>query len=210
MGTEATLVLDPADAAQRRTLRQVLVLNAGLAGGLLVGGLVADSSGLIANALDNSSDAAAYAVSFAAVTRAQEWKSGAAAFTGVMLLVLALGIAGDALRRFFTGSEPLGPVMIVMALVAAAINAWCIHLLRSQRRADVNLRAAWTMSINDFISNFGIIVAGALVLVFGHNWPDLAVAVAIALVAAYGGVKTLRDAALSRREANSHSGHSHD
>lgn len=212
MGTDHHLPLDTGDAAQRRTLLQIFLLNAGLAAALLAGGLAADSSGLLANALDNTSDAVAYALSFVSVARAQPWKARAAAVTGVMLLVLAAGVTADSVRRFLTGSEPLGLVMIAMAFIAAAINALCIKLLRRHQRADVNLRAAWTMSINDFISNFGIVIAGALVLLLGRNWPDLAAGIAIAAVASYGGVMTLRDAFRNRSEGtdNARAGHSHD
>lgn len=194
MSADHELNIDPADAAQRRVLLQILLLNAGLSAGLFTGGLLADSSGLIANALDNASDAIAYLISYLAVTRSQRWKSSAAAFTGVMLLVLAVGVVLDGVRRFITGSEPLGMVMVILAFVAIAINALSIKLLRTHRREDVNLRAAWTMSINDFVSNFGIIIAGGLVTLLGRNWPDLAVAFGIAAIATYGGIKTLRDA----------------
>lgn len=194
MSDDNELKIDPADASQRRVLLQILLLNAGLSAALFAGGLIADSSGLIANALDNASDAMAYLVSYFAVTRSQRWKSSAAAFTGVMLLVLAVGVVLDGVRRFISGSEPLGMVMVVLAVVAIAINALSIKLLRTHRREDVNLRAAWTMSINDFVSNFGIIIAGGLVTLLGRNWPDLAVAFGIAAIATYGGIKTLRDA----------------
>lgn len=194
MSADHELKIDSADAAQRRVLLQILLLNAGLSAGLLTGGLLADSSGLIANALDNASDAMAYLVSYLAVTRSQRWKSSAAAFTGVMLLVLAVGVVLDGVRRFISGSEPLVMVMVALAGVAIAINALSIKLLRTHRREDVNLRAAWTMSINDFVSNFGIIIAGGLVTLWGRNWPDLAVAFGIAAIATYGGIKTLRDA----------------
>ena len=50
------------------------------------------------------------------------------------------------------------------------------------------------MSVNDFASNFGILLAGLLVVLFNRNWPDLAVALLIAIVAIYGGIKTLADA----------------
>lgn len=210
MTTENETALDPTDAAQRKVLLWILLLNAGLAITLLVGGLASDSSSLIANSLDNFSDAGAYAVSFLAVTRGSRWKSGAAAVTGVMLLLLAGGVLIDALRRFVSGSEPLGMSMLLLAITAAAINFLCIKLLRSHRREDVNLRAAWTMSINDFVSNLGIFIAGGLVLILGSNWPDLAVAMCIAAVAAYGGISTLRDASRSRRDGDSDSGRSHD
>ncbi len=110
-----------------------------------------------------------------------------------MLLVLAVGVTFDAWRRYVNGSDPLGPGMIVLALAATAINAWSLKLLRRFSNQDVNLRAAWTMSINDFVSNIGIFVAGGLVMVFGGNWPDLVVALLIAAIAIYGSFKTFRD-----------------
>lgn len=68
---------DARDAAQRRTLLGVLLLNVGLAAGLLVAGLWADSSALLANALDNGSDAV-YAISYFVVARSRRWKAVAA------------------------------------------------------------------------------------------------------------------------------------
>ncbi|MBA3894374.1 MAG: hypothetical protein H0X69_11885 [Gemmatimonadales bacterium] len=55
----------------------------------------------------------------------------------------------------------------------------------------MNLRAAWTFSINDFLSNLSIVVAGVLVHLLRRNWPDLVVRLAIAGVAAYGGIEIL-------------------
>ncbi|RRB96345.1 cation transporter, partial [Escherichia coli] len=46
----------------------------------------------------------------------------------------------------------------------------------------------------DFISNGGILIAGALVLWLGTNWPDLLVGLATALIAIKGGIEILRDA----------------
>ena len=50
------------------------------------------------------------------------------------------------------------------------------------------VRAAWTFSLNDFYSNAGILVAGALVLMLGSNWPDLVIGVVIAMIALKGGI----------------------
>ncbi|MBA3929225.1 Co/Zn/Cd efflux system component [Pseudoxanthomonas japonensis] len=189
------------NTAQRAALVKVLAVNAVLAIALFIAGQLADSSGLMANALDNLSDALTYAVSYFAVTRSQRWKAGAAGMTGIMLLILAIGVLADAWRRYVVGSDPVGPTMVVMAFVAVALNYWCIRILRSHRSADVNLRAAWTMSLNDFASNFGIVLAGVLVAWTGSRLPDLLVAGAIAAVAGYGGLKTLKDAYSSRRTA---------
>ena len=116
-----------------------------------------------------------------------------------MLLIFAVGVIFDAGRRFLTGSEPLGTAMMVMAVVAAAVNLLSLFLLKRLKGRDVNLRAATTFSFNDFISNGGILVGGALVLWTGQNWPDLIVGLGVAVIAIYGGVDILRDA---RQEAD--------
>ena len=88
-----------------------------------------------------------------------------------------------------------------LALVAGAINLWCLVLLRRLRSDDVNMKAAETFSFNDFISNGGILIAGVLVWWLGTNWPDLLVGVATALIAIKGGVEILKDARSEIREA---------
>lgn len=187
---------------QRRTLWIVLGLNVGLVAAFGIGGLLADSNALIANALDNASDSLVYILSLLALGRGEAWKHGAARVSGVMLLLFALAVIADAVRRFLTGSEPLGPTMIGMAVVGAAVNALCVWLL-NRAQGDVNVRAARTFSYNDFVSNAGIILAGGLVLWTGRAWPDLLVGVAVAAIAVKGGIDILRDVAREvREEAN--------
>lgn len=181
-------------ALERRTLWIVLLLNAAIAAGFFITGEMGDSSALIANGVDNLSDTAVYALSLVALSRGPVWKTRAATASGVMLLIFAIGILLDVGRRYLYGSEPIGPTMMVMSAIAAAVNYLCLRLLQRIRGPDVNLRAATTFSYNDFISNGGIIVAGALVMWLGRNWPDLVVGFATALIALKGGAEILRDA----------------
>lgn len=179
--------------AERRTLWIVLLLNLGLAVAFGIAGVLGDSSALIANGVDNLSDTAVYALSLVALTHGQTWKTRAATASGVMLLIFAGGILLDVGRRYLQGSEPIGPTMMVMAFVAAIVNYYCLRLLQKLKEPDVNLRAATTFSFNDFISNGGILIAGASVLWLGANWPDLVVGLATALIAIKGGIEILRD-----------------
>ncbi len=190
--SEADLDLSSQD--KRKTLWIVLALNVAIAAGFFATGALGDSSALIANGLDNSSDAVVYAISLIALGRPPKWKRGAARFSGIMLLIFAAGVLLDAGRRFLTGSDPIGMSMMIMALVAGAVNILSLVLLKRLKGKDVNLRAATTFSLNDFISNGGILVGGALVLWTGQNWPDLVVGAGVALIAIYGGIDILRDA----------------
>lgn len=186
--------MNAAASAQRSTLWIVLALNLALAAGLAVAGVTADSSALTANALDNASDAVVYGISLFAIGRAPIWKRHAARWSAVLLLVFGLGVAADALRRFLTGSEPIGVTMMVMAAIAALVNLICLFLLRRLKSDDVNLEAAETFSFNDFASNGGVLVAGALVLWLDQRWPDLIVGAAVAVIALKGSADIWRSA----------------
>lgn len=194
MTSDTAESIDVGTSQQRQILLAVLLLNVMLVVALMTAGIVADSSGLIANGLDNASDAVVYAISLFAVGRALRWKRAAAAVSGGLLLVFAVGVLVDALRRFVAGSDPVGAVMMLMALGAAAINLLSLWLLKQLRTKDVNLRAAVIFSVNDFVSNGGVLVAGALVAWTGQRWPDLLVGIAVAAIAAKGGVEILSDA----------------
>lgn len=187
-------IYDVTDAKQRQVLLIVLVLNLILVVSLLVTGLMADSSGLMANAIDNASDAAVYAISLFAVGRPIRFKRIAATLSGVLLLIIAIGILVDAVRRFLTGSEPIGTTMMLMAVVAAVINVICVKLLDRLGERDVNVRAAQTFSLNDFVANGGVLLAGILVLWTRQPWPDLLVTLGVVVIVAKGGFEILHDA----------------
>lgn len=191
------------EKSQRRRpiLWAVLLLNIAIAAAFFATGAFGDSSALIANGLDNTSDSLVYAISLLALSRSARWKHAAAMFSGTLLLIFAVGILIHAWRRYVGGSDPLGPLMIAMALIAAVVNLACIWLLRRVQDPDVNIRAANTFSINDFASNGGILLAGGLVWWIGSNWPDLVVGVAVAGIAAGGGIGILRDAHGEHRKA---------
>lgn len=52
----------------------------------------------------------------------------------VMLLIVAAGVVADVVRRFIAGPEPMGPVIMGMAIIAATVNVLCLRLLRSSNR----------------------------------------------------------------------------
>ncbi len=173
----------------------VLILNALLFVGLGAGGILADSSALLANAVDNGADSVVYLISFLAIGRALSWKKGAARLSGILLLVFAAGVVVDVGRRWWFGAEPVGWTMMGLALVAAIVNLACLLLLKRISSDDVNMEAAETFSLNDFAANGGILVAGGLVLWLDQTWPDLVVGLLVAALAIKGGVEILRNAA---------------
>ena len=84
---------------ERATLRIALGLNAAMFVIGMAAGLWAQSSGLMADALDMLADASAYALALLAVSRGAVFKRNAARWSGALLLILGVGIVLDVVRR---------------------------------------------------------------------------------------------------------------
>ncbi|MDH5671076.1 MAG: cation transporter [Myxococcales bacterium] len=179
-------------AAEARVLGQLLAINAVMFVVELVLGIAAQSTGLIADSLDNFADAAVYGLSLHAVGRAASAQLGAARLSGWLQLTLALGALGEVARRAIVGSEPVEALMIGVALVALMANLGCIALLAKHREGGAHLKASWIFSTNDALANLGVVLAGVLVAVTDSAWPDLVVGTAVGLLVLSGAVRILR------------------
>ena len=205
-GEEAEVELDAEDAAERRTLAWVLVINlfqVVLAG---VVGVLAESTGLLGAALDNLGDAAVYVVSLYAVGRPVVAKARAARLSGLLLIVLSVALLVEVVRRYVTGSDPIGLAMLVTAIVNAASNLVCLRLLRAHRRHGVHVKASWIFTTNDMIANLGIVASGIAVMVFKSPLPDLLIGLVVIGIVIRGGWEILQQARAARLAADSASG----
>jgi Co/Zn/Cd efflux system component len=174
--------VEPSTAAERRVLRIALALNATMAVLGTIGAWWAQSTGLLADALDMLADASAYAIGLVAIGHSASFKRGAARWSGGLLLVLGLGVLAEVGRRAWFGSEPIVWPIIAVALLSLVVNVTVLRLLRPFRTGEVHLRATWIFTRADVVANLGVIIAGGLVLVTGSRYPDLVVG---ALIGAY-------------------------
>jgi Co/Zn/Cd efflux system component len=186
--------LDASDAADRRILVAVLLINLGQCLAGVAVGVWASSTAVIGAALDNLSDALVYGVSLYAIGRSVTIKVRAARLSGWLLIGLALVLLVEVLRRFFGGEPPLGPAMMAMAALNAALNFVCLRLLKRHRGEDVNFKASAIFTNNDSIVNLAIVLSGALVMWWGSNLPDLVLGIVVSVIAAQGGREILSEA----------------
>lgn len=191
--------LDPSNTAERRTLKWVLGINVTQFAVAGVVGILAQSTGLLGTALDNLGDSAAYGVSLYAVGRTVIAQARAARLSGILLIVLSLGLLGEVIRRFVTGSDPIGWAMILTAVVNAATNLVNLKLLESHRQRGVHLKASWIFTTNDMIANLGIAVSGIAVMIFNSPLPDLLIGMVVIGIVAKGGWEILEHARQARR-----------
>jgi Co/Zn/Cd efflux system component len=182
---------------QGRLLIILLAINSAMFVAELAAGILAESTGLVADSLDMLGDAAVYGIGLYAVGRALSVKIHAAFASGYLQIALALVVAFDIGRRAVLGSYPEPAFMIVISMAALVANVVCLVLLSKHGDGEVHMRASWIFSKNDVIANVGVILSGLLVEVLGSRWPDLIVGLLIVAVVFRGGLIIVADA---RRE----------
>ena len=121
-------------------------------------------------------------------------KSTAARISGVLQIILGVGVFLEVLRRMFLGSEPESLMILAVGTLALCANLYCLILISSHREGGVHMRASWIFSTNDVIANLGVIVSGILVAILGNRYPDLIIGAIISVVVIRGGFKILREA----------------
>ncbi len=182
------------DKSQSHVLVKLLAINATMFLLELAVGLYAQSTGLIADAMDMLADAIVYAIGLYAVSRSLKQKANAALISGWFQLGLGLLILMDVLRRIYVGSEPVSALMMIVGSIALIANIICLKLIEKHRHGEVHMRASWIFSKNDVIANTGVIVGGVLVWVLESRWPDLVIGSLIAIVIINGAKQIIQDA----------------
>lgn len=169
-------------ADQRRVLLWVLAINFIMFIVEFGGGLLAGSASLMADSVDMLGDALVYGASIFVLTRNHRWKAGAAALKGAIVLVFGIGVLVQIGLKIAYGVPPSSNLMLIFASLALAANMICLALLWRFRAQDLNMSSTFECSRNDVAANIGVLVAAVLVATFEAAWPDIAVAVVIALL----------------------------
>ena len=186
------------DKSERRVLIALLLINGIMFVAELGVGWWAQSTALIADALDMLADAMVYGVGLYAVGKSLLVKARAARLSGSLQVLLGLLVLVDIVRRIIVGSEPVSTLMMGMGLLALIANVTCLILIAKHREGEVHMRASWIFSKNDVIANLGIILAGGLVAWTGSRLPDLVIGLLVALIVIRGGILILQDAKATR------------
>lgn len=187
-------------AHQRRILTLALVLNATMFIIGLIGGIAAESTGLIADSLDMLADASAYTIGLVAIGRSSLFKTRAARLSGSILLVLGVGVLIDVLRRGLTGANPESTIMMSVAGLSLLVNSTVLYLLNRYRAGEVHLRATWIFTRVDVIANIGVICAAIVVRLTRFDWVDLLVGAAIGTYVVKEAFEILSGARIERDE----------
>jgi len=188
-------------ARQSATLKIVLAINAVMFVMELASGLLARSTALLSDSLDNLGDALTYGLSIYAVTRGARSKAKVALFKGCLIMTAGLFVLGQVIYGVLHPGVPVFETMGIVSLIALAANGVCLALLWKHRTEDVNMSSVWECSRNDIASNIAVFLAAGAVWLTQSGWPDLVVGLVLACLFLGSAVRVTRSALRELRAA---------
>ena len=187
--------------AYKRALWIVVGLNVGYGLVEIVGGFLAGSQALKADALDFLGDGLITFLGLLAIGWSLLWRARSALVQGLFLGALGLGVLASTVYRMVVQLPPEAELMGLFGIIALVVNVSAALVLIPHRTGDANVRAVWLFSRNDAIGNAAVVVAAGLVAWTGTAWPDLVVALVIAGLFLHSSWSIIRDARADLREA---------
>lgn len=190
------------DPVYRRILWIALALNAAMFFVEVGAGAFADSTALLADAVDFFGDAANYGISLAVLALAPVWRSRAALIKGCSMGLFGIFVIGKIFWSAATGSSPEPFAMGAVAMLALLVNVGVAIMLYRYRSGDANMRSVWLCSRNDAIGNIAVMLAALGVFGTGRAWPDLGVAAMLGVLALLSARAIISEALRELRQGN--------
>lgn len=175
-----------------RKVALAIIVNLALTVAQIIGGILAGSLALIADALHNLSDAVSLIIAFAArkISRRPADSSMtfgygrieivAALINYTTLIVVGLYLAFEAVMRFFDPQPVAGWLIVIIAAIALVIDLVTALLTYRLSKESINIRAAFLHNLADALGSVAVIVAGCLIMWFGWWLVDPIVTLLIA------------------------------
>ncbi|NEX63313.1 cation diffusion facilitator family transporter [Noviherbaspirillum galbum] len=159
----------------------------------VVGGILTNSLALISDAAHMFTDAAALAISLAAIRIGKRpadhlrtfgyyrFEILAAAFNAILLFLVALYILYEAYQRLQNPPEIQSRAMLIIACLGLVINLISMRLLSAGKDKSLNVKGAYLEVWSDMLGSVGVIAGALLIQGTGWTWIDSVIAVGIGL-----------------------------
>jgi len=173
-------------------------IAAGLTGAFMVaevvGGLLAGSLALLADAGHMLTDFASLAlawVGFRLTRRPADWRRTygfdrfavlVAFVNGIALFAIAAWIIVEAAQRLYAPIQVLGQPMLWIASTGLAVNVGAFFVLRTGDKDNLNIRAAVLHVIGDLLGSVAAVVAALVILTTGWTPIDPLLSIVVALI----------------------------
>jgi cobalt-zinc-cadmium efflux system protein len=187
--------IDPKSGDRRVSI--AIWANALLTVAQVVGGILAGSLALIADALHNFSDMASLLIAFAARKIARRpadermtFGYGRIEIVAALINYTTLVLVGFYLiyeggMRIIDPPAVQGWTVVILGGVALTVDTLTAMLTYSMQKGSVNIRALFLHNLSDALASVAVIIGGALILLYDMRWVDPAITIGIALYILY-------------------------
>ncbi|EMF52218.1 MULTISPECIES: cation diffusion facilitator family transporter [Streptomyces] len=194
-----------AAAAYRGRLRVALSITLTVMVVEIVGGVLADSLALIADAAHMATDAVGLGMALLAIHFANRPPSGNRTFGYARAEILAalanclllLGVGGyvlyEAIQRFVTPVGTEGGLTVVFGAIGLVANMISLTLLMRGQKESLNVRGAFLEVAADALGSVAVIISATVVLLTGWQAADPIASLVIGLMIVPRTVKLLRE-----------------
>ena len=208
----ATLPLDahcthraPLRPESRRRMSVVLGLTASIMVVEAVGGWLAHSLALLADAGHMLADVGALGLSLGVATLAQRPATAertygllrleilAALVNGAVLIAISIGIAIEAVQRLRDAPAVQGALLSAIAGLGLVANLVGAAILHRGHRHSLNERGAYLHIVSDALGSVGALAAGAIILATGWVAADPLISVLISVLILAGAWRLVRE-----------------
>lgn len=194
-----------AAAAYRGRLRIALTITLTVMAVEIVGGILADSLALIADAAHMATDAVGLGMALLAIHFANRPPSGNRTFGYARAEILAalanclllLGVGGyvlyEAIQRFVTPVGTQGGLTVVFGAIGLVANMISLTLLMRGQKESLNVRGAFLEVAADALGSLAVIISATVILLTGWQAADPIASLVIGLMIVPRTVKLLRE-----------------
>ncbi|MFC9632986.1 cation diffusion facilitator family transporter [Streptomyces mirabilis] len=183
-----------AAAAYRGRLRVALSITLTVMVVEFVGGLMADSLALVADAAHMATDAVGLGMALLAIHFANRPPSGNRTFGYARAEILAalanclllLGVGGyvlyEAIHRFVTPADTEGGLTIVFGLIGLVANTISLTLLLRGQKDSLNVRGAFLEVVADALGSVAVIISAVVIMSTGWQAADPIASILISIM----------------------------
>jgi cobalt-zinc-cadmium efflux system protein len=194
-----------AAAAYRGRLRIALSITLTVMAVEIVGGVLADSLALVADAAHMATDAVGLGMALLAIHFANRPPSGNRTFGYARAEILAalanclllLGVGGyvlfEAIQRFITPVGTQGGLTVVFGAIGLVANMISLTLLMRGQKESLNVRGAFLEVAADALGSLAVIVSAVVILLTGWQAADPIASLIIGVMIVPRTVKLLRE-----------------
>ena len=177
-----------------RNLLISIFLNILITTAQIIGGIISGSLALISDAVHNLSDVISLVISYIANLLTNKKKQTlektfgykraeiiAAFVNAATLIVIAVFLGIEAIKRFNNPKIINSELVIWLALLGIAFNGFSVLLLRKDAAHNMNMRSAYLHLLSDMLTSVAVLAGGLLMKYFEIYWVDAVLTILISI-----------------------------